>query len=247
MWVLPTRSLACIPHLHSCPLASHCPCALLGIPGRHAPAPGTGQLLLSSVLRIPTPQCDQEGQWEETLGCSQKCREGGVTASIKQEHIGDARVQQRPSRTRRGSEAGPGWSVRSRELPSTPSTCLLGGLPCAELSLTPCPCVASRWLHVSGDCVLCSPAVFEWAQSSPRKSSSNGLSSLPHGLRRLAHSTLPPGPQVPTVRRHHTGSKAHPSHFLALPQGVVLHLKCPAWVSKRYPHTHVPHSIIHNR
>ena len=137
LWVLPAWSLAHVPCLHSCPLASHCPCALLGIPGRHAPAPGTGPLLLSSVLKPPTPQCDQEGQWEETLGCTWKCPEGTVTASIKQEHVGDTRAQQRPSRTRRGSAAGPGWSARSRDSPSSPSTRLLGGLPCAELSLTP--------------------------------------------------------------------------------------------------------------
>ena len=41
LWVLPAWSLAHVPRLHSCPLASHCPCALLGVPGRHAPAPGT--------------------------------------------------------------------------------------------------------------------------------------------------------------------------------------------------------------
>ena len=80
MWVLPARSSARVPHPHSCPQASHCPCALLGIPGHHAPAPGTGRLLLGFVLRTPTLSVTRRvnggspGMLSETSGRRSHCR-----------------------------------------------------------------------------------------------------------------------------------------------------------------------------
>lgn len=75
----------------------------------------------------PTPQCDQEGQWEKPWDALGNVQEGTVTASIKQEHVGDTRAQHKDRAGHAEGARWPGWSARSVTSPSSPARVFWAG------------------------------------------------------------------------------------------------------------------------